>query len=441
MRRTTLHHFRLPGLTAILFSPLFFSPAWAQSDAQSLPIPAKVAPAQALHLETAIRLALSANPELAAAGHGLQAAEGARIQAGLLPNPSLSVLVEDTRDKANRTTTVQIDQPIETGGKRAARMALADRGQEVAAAGLAARRLALRAEVTGAFFDVLAAQQRVRQAEELLGLAQGARRAASQRVAAGKISPVEETRAGLAEAAVRVDLAQAKGALSVARQALSALWGDSAPHFGWAEGRMDVLPVMLSPEEMEKRLQTSPAMTLARAEADRAGALARLERARRIGDVTLSLGSKRAEELGRNQMLVGLSVPLPLFDRNQGNVIEATQLADRARDELAATEIRLLTEATQTHERLRVSVLEAETLQREILPGAQGAYEAASKGFALGKFSFLEVLDAQRTFFEAQSQYLRALADAHRAAAELDRVLGAPIPTSPQTTIAPGSTI
>jgi hypothetical protein len=82
----------------------------------------------------------------------------------------------------------------------------------------------------------------------------------------------------------------------------------------------------------------------------------------------------------------------------------------------------LSTEVTQNEERLKALVVEAQTLQSEIMPGARSAYEAASKGFELGKFSFLEVLDAQRTFFQARAQYLRSLSDAHRTAAELERV-------------------
>jgi cobalt-zinc-cadmium efflux system outer membrane protein len=63
-------------------------------------------------------------------------------------------------------------------------------------------------------------------------------------------------------------------------------------------------------------------------------------------------------------------------------------------------------------------------LREEILPGAQSAYEAAGKGFEAGKFSFLDVLDAQRTLFQAKTQYVRALGDSHRAAADIERIVG-----------------
>lgn len=133
---------------------------------------------------------------------------------------------------------------------------------------------------------------------------------------------------------------------------------------------------------------------------------------------------KRPNELQRNQLMLGVSVPLPLFDRNQGNLLEALKREDKARDELQALNVRLDTEVLQARERLASVRGEIDVLQREVLPGAKSAYDAATVGFENGKFNFLEVLDAQRTYFAAQSQYLKALAEAHRAAADIDRVLG-----------------
>ncbi len=410
------------------FTVLASTNLWAQM--QNAPSPIEAVPALAkeptgtLTLSTAIDLALTANPELSAATNELRAVEGAVIQAGILPNPEISTLVEDTQNKATRTTTVQISQLIELGGRRAARIVSAERGRDVASADLVAKRQSIRASVVGAFFDVLVAQERILQTEDLLGLAQRATQAASRRVTAGKISPVEETKARVAEASARVELNQAKGDLVAARNRLAATWGSKTPRFGQVEGRTDNLPEILSADEIDRRLNNSPVLARARHEADRFAALADVERSRRIPNVTVSLGSKKVEELGRNQTIVGVSIPFPIFDRNQGNVHEALRRADKARDEFSATEVRLSSEVTQNQERLKALVVEAQALQSEILPGARSAYDAASKGFELGKFSFLEVLDAQRTFFQARAQYLKSLSEAHRTAAELERVLG-----------------
>lgn len=439
MRRPRISPIRLLGLAAAFLNPLV-SPSQAQSRATAsiadpaafplTPLSGKVEPAGPLSLASAIDLALSANPTLAAAARELQAMEGTVIQAGVRPNPELAALVEDTQKSATRTTTLQINQTIELGGKRAARIESAERGRDVAAADLDAQRLEIRSATVAAFFDVLVAQERIGLAEALLDLAQRATQAASRRVIAGKVSPIEETKARVAEASVRVELNQVQGELAAARRRLAATWGNPSPRFERADGRTEILPVVPTSEDIHRRLATAPVLTRARLEVDRRSALAELERTRRISNVTVSIGAQRVEELGRNQAIVGLSVPLPLFDRNQGNLLEALRRTDKARDELAATEIRLSTELAQAHERLKALSLEVSSLQTEILPGAQSAYEAASKGYELGKFSFLEVLDAQRTFFQARSQYLRALADAHRAAAEIDRVLGAPSTTA-----------
>jgi cobalt-zinc-cadmium efflux system outer membrane protein len=163
---------------------------------------------------------------------------------------------------------------------------------------------------------------------------------------------------------------------------------------------------------------------------ERRRSLVDLERSKRVPDVTFSLGVKRSNELQRDQLLFGVSVPLPLFDRNQGNLLEALKREDKARDELQALKVRVGTEVMQARERLDAIRREVEVLQRDVLPRAKSVYDAATIGFENGKFNFLEVLDAQRTYFAAKSQYLKALAEAHRAAADIDRVLGDSTPNA-----------
>lgn len=387
-------------------------------------------PAGALNLQAALALALQANPGLRAASREQDATEAAIVQAGAWPNPTLDAQVEDLR-RDNRTTTLQLSQPIELGGKRAARVTAAERARDQAASALAARRADIRAATVTAFFEVLTAQERLRLAQDSVGLAQAGTRAAENRVAAGKVSPLEETRARVAEAGIRVELLQAEGTLRSARQQLAALWGNPAPRFTRVDGAVDQLPGMASDGDLLGRLAEAPVVRQARLEVERRRALSDLEQARRIPDVTVSLGAKRVPssegETGggrRNQVVVGLSIPLPIFDSNRGNVAEALSREEKARDELAAAELQLGADVAQATERLRSARATAQTLQRDALPGAETAYKAATKGFELGKFSFLEALDAQRTLFQVRAQYLLALADAHRAAGELDRLLG-----------------
>ena len=376
-----------------------------------------------LTLQKAIALALDGNLDLAVARREIEATQGQVIQGQARPNPELAYLLEDQRAQT-RTQSVQINLPIEMGGKRAARITAAERGRDIAAEELNVRRVEVRAAVIAAFFETLAAQERAALAQASADLARRATDAVAKRVAAGKVSPVEETKARVAEAGVRVELTQAQSEQRSARARLASLLGANPPRFTQVAGSVDELPVIPFLDDIQQRLSASSALRRARLEVERRRSLADVERSKQTPDITVSLGVKRPNELQRNQLMLGVSVPLPLFDRNQGNLLEALKREDKARDELQALNVRLDTEVLQARERLASVRGEIDVLQREVLPGAKSAYDAATVGFENGKFNFLEVLDAQRTYFAAQSQYLKALAEAHRAAADIDRVLG-----------------
>lgn len=411
---------------------LLASPAYAHAQLLSGEHPARTQEAAApLALHQAIALALANNPELAAARRELEAVDAEVVQAGARPNPELSFLMEDTR-KSTRSTTIQINQPLELGGKRGARIEAAERARDAARLALAIKRDELGITATAAFFSVLIAQERARLAQESAELARKVAEATGRRVSAGKVSPVEQSKARVAYAGARLESTQAGSELELARQRLAGLWGNQHPRFTLTEGSADQLPALPAVADIAGRSANAPSLRLAQIEVAQRLALTRVESSKRIPDATLSLGSKRDEEARRNMWVVGVSMPLPWFDSNRGNLDAALRRTDKARDELAATESRLQNELAQSYAKLRNAHEEVALLRDDILPGAQSAYGAAGKGFELGKFSFLDVLDAQRTLFQARSQYLRALSDAHLAAAELARLLGSAEPNSLQ---------
>lgn len=379
--------------------------------------------APALTLAEAQRLALTHNPELASARLELQAQQGAEAQAGARPNPELGVLLEDTRS-ATRTSTMQLSQAIELGGKRAARQTAAAQTREQAAVMLEAKQAEVSAAVAAAFFDLLAAQEQLRLADASLELARGAATAADKRLQAGKVAPLEPAKARVAEAGARAELAQAKSQLLLARGRLAALWGQGPSTVTQVEGDATALPRQPDEQRLAEQLPDAPALRMARLDIARRQALAEGERARRVPDLTVTLGAKRDAELGRTQAVIGFTVPLPLHDRNQGALLEALRREDQAREALTAATLKLQSDVAEASSRLSLNREQVQLLRDEALPTAQTAYDAALKGYELGKFAFLDVLDAQRTLFQLRRQHLQASADAHRAAADLDRLLG-----------------
>lgn len=380
-------------------------------------------PASYLTLQGALDLALRANPEIAVAVRERESVEGAKVQANALLNPSLAASIQDTKS-ATRQTLLQINQELEIGHKRQARIEAADFIYSKAAAELEHKKTDIHASVVAAFYEVLVAQERLSLAKSSADIAQLARDAANKRVLAGKSSPVEETKSKLAESAAKIELGQATTQLTVSRKRLSSFWGNTSPVFENVKGQVANIPDLAPLNELTAMLENAPAVKVAKAEMDARGSIIKVERSKGAPNITVSVGIINNQELGRNQALIGLSVPLPIFDRNQGNLQQAVSRKYKAQDELAALKNQLDLALTHEYERLSSARQSAALLQAEILPGAQSAFDAANKGFNLGKFNFLDVLDAQRTLVLAKSQYINTLLDAHQAVAAIERILG-----------------
>lgn len=378
--------------------------------------------ARTLGFDEALRSALAGNPQLAAAGRTLGIAEGERRQAGLLANPTLSWESEDTRPDS-ATTTLSLTQPIELGGKRRARVAVAEHGLAIAEAELDVRRNALRVDLLEAFQAALRAQERLRLGEQSVALAQRAWRAARAKVRAGKAPPLEASRAEVQLSEVRLESLRAAVEQAAAYRALAALMGRGEPDFdevGALAGALAIPPA----SALLQRLGDSNAMRLARLRIEQSESAVDLARAQRVPDLGLTLGSQYDREVRERVNVVGLSMPLPLFDRNQGRLLAETRRADQARDLRAASELQLRQETWQALDLWRLAEAEVESLSGSQLPTALEAVERATRGFERGKFGFLEVLDAQRTLLAARERYLQALARQSDARARLERIYG-----------------
>nr|WP_232967881.1 TolC family protein [Pseudomonas sp. CCOS 191] len=399
----------------------------------AVPIPRKIAllclllagpaGAEGLSLDQALDAAFAQNPDFAAIGREIGIAEGERRQAGLIPNPELSWEVEDTR-RDTSTTTVTLSQALELGGKRGARIEVAEAGQAVARLELERQRNSLRADVIQAFHAALRAQTALELAQQSQALTERGLRVVEGRVRAGQSSPVEATRAQVqlaqAEAAVR----RARTERTVANQALARLTGSAEARFD----RLDASSLSPGPAPKAERLLATVEQTaewrLAAAQIERGDASLGSEKAQRIPNLTVSLGSQYSREARERVNVVGLSMPLPLFDRNQGNVLAAARRADQARDLRNAVELRLRSETRSALDQWGTAMGEVQAYDRTILPAAQQAVDTATRGFEMGKFAFLDVLDAQRTLIEARGLYLDALAQATDARAQVERIYG-----------------
>ncbi|MCL5884842.1 MAG: TolC family protein, partial [Deltaproteobacteria bacterium] len=317
-----------------------------------------------------------------------------------------------------------IRQLVELGGKRAARIRLASAEKEITRWDYEAKRADVAVEVAKSFVEVLSAQERVALAAEMARLAKEVLNVVSARVATGKISPVEETKASVAWSISGIELERAKLALEGARKRLATTWGSTKPVFSKAVGRLDhVIPIPPA-EDLVGRISGNPDIARWAAEIEQRSAVHAQDRAERIPNVTINAGIRRFRELDDTTFVAGATIPLPLFNRNQGKILESQYRISKAESERAAARNKVLAALSDTYQALVAGYVEATTLKAAILPGAHSAFEATSEGFRQGKFGYLEVLDAQRTLFEARGRYVEALSSYHKAVADTERLIG-----------------
>ncbi len=388
-----------------------------------------------LTLQKALALALARNPELGVYPYDLRAAEARVLQAGLRPNPQLEVESEDVGGRRERSgfesaqTTVQVGQPLELGGKRAKRTRVASLDKELVQWDYQAAGLDVLRQVTRAFVTTLAAQERLALADRLLELSRQAQSAVAQRVKAGKDSPVEELRADVALSENRIERQKAEKALTAARYRLAATWGGHTPAFEKVEGPFYETPAPTPLAQTREAISGNPDLARWQTEEDRRRAALRLEKARGVPDVTVGAGVRRYEETDDAAMVFGLALPLPLFDRNQGGILEATAQLGKTRRQYEAAQVRTLAALSEAASTLAAAYDEATILHRDVLPKAQRAFEAAQRGYQQGKFDYLHLLDAQRTLFQTQARYVDAIEEYHKSQADVDRLLGRPLDT------------
>jgi cobalt-zinc-cadmium efflux system outer membrane protein len=398
--------------------------------------PAIKAPAGVLRLPQAQALALMQNPDLAAFAWEVRAGEARTLQAGLPPNPEMGVEVENVAGSGDfqgvdgAEVTVGLSQVIELAGKRRKRTHVAALERDLAAWDYETARLDVLTQVAQAFADVLRVQERLAVDADLVRLAEQIYRIVAERVKAGKVSPLEATRARVALATSRIARQRVQRELTAAKDRLAATWGGTRATFERVTGDLETLNPIPSAAVVAQRIVQNPDIARWATAMARRHAAVTLAEANRTPDPTLGAGVRyfnNVDEADAHALLLAVSVPLPVFDRNQGNILEARYQLARTEVERRAAAVRVQTALAETHAALSAAFSEASTLRDEVLPGAQQAFDAAREGYRQGKFQFLEVLDAQRTLFEARGQYVEALSTYHKAVAALERLIGEPL--------------
>ena len=409
------------------------------ADAQDLPA--------VLSLQDALQLARTRNPTLAAAGNEVEMAEGDRLQASRRLNPAVSTTSEgyplfDSGPKPSffdgQELTIRADQEIEIGGRRRLRTASAATGVSIARSLQADQRRLVDLAVQRAYLQVVLAKAErdvagaaLADIDRMLGITKA--RLGQGEIAGGELRRLQVERLRFVDDQFATDLA-----LRNAKAALLAAMGfrDLSQDFD-VSGALTELPIVLTAFAMtgaadtldraaidKQAMANRPDLLAARSEQERADTETQLQRALRTSNVTAGGGYKRT--LTSNGVVFGVTVPLPLFNRNPGGIARAEAERRRAENRATAAEIGVRLDVQQAANAIEVNQARVRYIEQETLVAAREARDAVMAAYQVGEAGLIDYLDAQRAFRDTLRIYNRALYERRLSDFEVAAAIGRP---------------
>jgi len=402
-----------------------------------------VAPLPAITIPQAVQEALQNNPGLLAEKLGIPVAETAAITARLRPNPVVTASSDhldwlgtgfsEVNGAGPTETALRIDVPWERGHKREYRVDTAGYAQKIAEARVADSIRRLRLEVTLACIDVMEAKARLDLANDNLKSLEGVVQLNETRLKGGAIPPIELTRSRVAMLQFRGNVKTAELSLTTARIRLQTLLGRGSGQT--PIGIIDVsdpLKIPLPPtaptlDQIQARaIAVRPDIQAARLDQARSQSELRLQLANGKVDYTAGAEYRRQQGLNGTGNSLGFffSVPLPVFNRNQGEIARVTSEEVQLQKQIDALQSQVSGEVAGAYREYETARQLIGDIESDLLGLSEEARNTTTYVYQAGAGSLLDVLDAQRTFNETMSSYYTAQADYRRAVSRLTSVVG-----------------
>jgi cobalt-zinc-cadmium efflux system outer membrane protein len=405
--------------------------------------PAEAQTPNALTLAQATAEALQNNLQLIAERLEVPVARAETIAARLRPNPTLTYAVDNLSaqrvfgthpaDTTDRTFAVAI--PIETAGKRRLRIETAGFASRIAELQLADAIRRLRLEVATAYGDAVRAEQRAQLARNNLALLGDVVQVNTARVNAGAASQLELTRSQTAMLLLRSEASRADIDLATALLHLKSTIG----HRGEMTAPIDVTPGEPAAASgtldlsalMAEALRRRPDLEAARLTVEQRDASLRLALAQaRVDPIGgLSYTRKGVAEIGSSYG-ANITLPLPLFDRNQGDIARSRAEKAVAEAQVAPTEEQVRTEVRTAYGQYLASRQILDQIRADLLPSAEKSRDTAAYVYRTHASSLLEFLDAERAYNDAMDSNFDAQAAVRTAAFQLEAAIGGPHETT-----------
>ncbi|TKB79267.1 MAG: TolC family protein [Nitrospira sp.] len=392
---------------------------------------------QLYSLDMIVNLALAKNPLVSFAEGVIEQQKGQQTAAGAYPNPTIAgfgghgnlrdigrVTIGPVLDRQGVTEyNVTVGQPVEWPSLRAARQRVADLGLATANVGMLETRLNLASQVKVAFYDLLLAQHDADLARQNLDTVEGVARIVRARVKSGEAPQFESIKAEVEVLKARQQLARADNLVRINRVVVDTLTGGALGPSYLVHGEFRILPRDLQIEGlMTRMMEQHPTIQRLLKSVEQSDWKIEFERQARVPTLTVNGGYWR--DLGREAFQGGLSVPVPLWYRRQGEIASSLGVKRREEAELLRTRNELGRAVYQHFQDVRTTAELLEVFEKGLLKQAQEALRLAQFSFQQGASSLLEVLDAQRVQRQILLDYAQARRDLSVSLARLEQAVG-----------------
>lgn len=320
--------------------------------------------------------------------------------------------------------TLSMMKVLELGNKTAAREDVARHEADIVRAEHEIGKRHILAQAAQRFIEVLLDQQRLHIANDRFATQSRIHEIVSERVASGRSHVADLHKANIEVARAEIEREHAEHELAVARLQLAASWGDTQPHFDTAQGELLQLPSSPPFEHLAQELSKNP--DLLRLENDERLSQSRVQFANRqsMPDVELSVGARYFNQSKDGALVLSASMPLASKRRAAPLMEESRLLLEREPLRYRTHYLELYTALFDVYQEMLHARTAFDSLRERIIPQAELASQAYEQGFRGGRFSLLELVDAQKSLLDARLEMTTAAANFHRLRIEIERLTG-----------------
>lgn len=406
-------------LSYILLSGIVLQPAYALLQKKEI-----------YNMDDMLNIAIKSNPSIRASIASIQAARGNELQASLTLNPSISLEVEDFAGSGELSSfdgaemTASIQQTIEIAGKRTYRTEAA--GYQLSATEHQAliNILNVLLDTQVATVKYFVAKKRLELIDKQLSTIEEAHDTIQKRVEAAASSDIEHTRMDVQRKAVLIEKVNAQKSLEMANASLARVLARDIRDIKITDSLLEKLPVIPEQSALLANIKNMPQNRILELQKRQAESNFNLAKANSIPNPTFGVGFRRFNGTDSNAVVASISIPIPVLNQNQGQVAKANAELSMARSNMMAGVQSLEESVKRVWSQFNAAKIEATTYNADIIPDSKKAYKQALEGYETGRFSFLELLDTQRTLYKMQESQLDSISLLYESKAYIDFLVG-----------------